>query len=715
MSKGARLRSPRPEQPVQKTVMTPHTKEASYSSLTRSHPRSFASGDGSERSDTADHSGDSSDRSLKHKAVRNSPLPRRRACRPKVRTGCVTCKSRHVKCDEGKPTCEQCARLSLKCGGYPPPKVKKAISRAERLLLPRPKEASLAPARTRSPLAVAIRPAVEPAPAPMPSSANIFDSDNDTWYFALFRDQVIPELSPYHGTRFWHQILHRDSTIHQCIRHCILSIGAYARAILELRQEKPWEKHASHPWRSPSPYCPHFRASLEHNTKALHSLRSHLRLHGADNRLTMAATLLFIVFQNMQGNFHRSGDLIRTGIKIMKNMRSGPKSSRKGLGRHHWNLARHNAGDDESEMATMFARHSISYVFVPFHHAKFAYHLLITDDSDDDDDTDSDGGDGESSKAGVRGDQDIFDDFVAQWPQTISEAQTRWDYLLPVLASFQSKTVWHNLNPSIESDHLATLDEQAGLLSELHSFQSALDSLATATLSANGFMPSDDARKVELLQLQVMMAVVFVSCCTDPTEMSYDGFLQEFETVLSRVEDLTRSAPQNDKPTKIGFTNEAGVLQLLAFIGAKCRVQRVRHRAMALLKEYEWREGNWDGVSLALGLEGIMQLEGQWSSTVATRESVSSAHLLSVPRSGPCGTMRGLSISPTPEVLSTTPMVPPPQSRYTWTNMFWDFDKRHLTFAYSRVMRDELGEFQTAAWKMDESRIINEWSYASSS
>jgi hypothetical protein len=32
--------------------------------------------------------------------------------------GCITCKQRRVKCDEAKPECRQCQRLSLCCGGY---------------------------------------------------------------------------------------------------------------------------------------------------------------------------------------------------------------------------------------------------------------------------------------------------------------------------------------------------------------------------------------------------------------------------------------------------------------------------------------------------------------------------------------------------------------------------------------------------------------------
>ncbi|KAH7176999.1 hypothetical protein EDB81DRAFT_773892 [Dactylonectria macrodidyma] len=34
------------------------------------------------------------------------------------RSGCVTCKGRHLKCDETKPTCEVCASRGVECGGY---------------------------------------------------------------------------------------------------------------------------------------------------------------------------------------------------------------------------------------------------------------------------------------------------------------------------------------------------------------------------------------------------------------------------------------------------------------------------------------------------------------------------------------------------------------------------------------------------------------------
>ncbi|KAK2594962.1 hypothetical protein QQS21_007320 [Conoideocrella luteorostrata] len=40
----------------------------------------------------------------------------------KVRTGCLTCKKRKVKCDETKPCCQRCVKTGRVCDGYAPPK-----------------------------------------------------------------------------------------------------------------------------------------------------------------------------------------------------------------------------------------------------------------------------------------------------------------------------------------------------------------------------------------------------------------------------------------------------------------------------------------------------------------------------------------------------------------------------------------------------------------
>ncbi|KAI2614677.1 uncharacterized protein GGS25DRAFT_527696 [Hypoxylon fragiforme] len=45
-----------------------------------------------------------------------------RVSAPKTRTGCITCKRRHIKCDEAKPHCSNCLKARRHCEGYPEPR-----------------------------------------------------------------------------------------------------------------------------------------------------------------------------------------------------------------------------------------------------------------------------------------------------------------------------------------------------------------------------------------------------------------------------------------------------------------------------------------------------------------------------------------------------------------------------------------------------------------
>ncbi|KAF2155708.1 hypothetical protein K461DRAFT_251761 [Myriangium duriaei CBS 260.36] len=54
----------------------------------------------------------------KPKAVPNAQNAVEKPKMSKSRTGCVTCKLKRLKCDETKPTCQQCQRRKVECGGY---------------------------------------------------------------------------------------------------------------------------------------------------------------------------------------------------------------------------------------------------------------------------------------------------------------------------------------------------------------------------------------------------------------------------------------------------------------------------------------------------------------------------------------------------------------------------------------------------------------------
>ncbi|KAJ6780674.1 hypothetical protein PWT90_01334 [Aphanocladium album] len=49
----------------------------------------------------------------------DSALPRQKRWAPRVRTGCLTCRKRRVKCDETKPVCMRCVKVGRECINLP--------------------------------------------------------------------------------------------------------------------------------------------------------------------------------------------------------------------------------------------------------------------------------------------------------------------------------------------------------------------------------------------------------------------------------------------------------------------------------------------------------------------------------------------------------------------------------------------------------------------
>ncbi|KAI1477562.1 hypothetical protein F4774DRAFT_192797 [Daldinia eschscholtzii] len=504
---------------------------------------------------------------------------RKRASKPKVRTGCISCKRRHVKCDEGKPSCAECERLGLMCEGYAPPKVKTASCRPERLLLPKPKLASVQPSKI-----AALSQSVDyRSPTPQMPTFGFELSEDDKWYFSLFRDQISHELSPYFRSTFWSHTSLRDSMVNRCIHHSILSIGAYGRALMDLREGYAANGKSCRTWWPPSVMNRHHQAALVHHAKALSHLRSNIRSYGIDGRLTMAATLLFIVFENMQGNYLSSGNLIRSGIKVLRNIRGADYS--KSILRRQWYRCLSTPRDEVDEMTLMFARHSVATACIPFSHGKFAYHILLTEDEDEDGDTGLDG------------------PFTFSPPQTLEQTRQIWDHLIVQISSFTSKIAWHNSNPDYDFDEPAAFREQAMYLAQLNDLGVALDSLLFSTVDTR------DRQGLELLRLQHTIAYVGASCCFDSTEMMYDQYIPQFEDVVQRCKRFTDFP--SEVSTKVGFINEIGRLPLLAFVGMKCRKASVRQEAVNLLTRCDWRESTWDSENVANVVTGIMKLEGQ--------------------------------------------------------------------------------------------------------
>ncbi|KAK1976525.1 hypothetical protein LZ30DRAFT_666700 [Colletotrichum cereale] len=117
----------------------------------------------------------------------------------KVRTGCLTCKVRKIKCDEARPFCNRCTVTGRKCDGYP-------------------HVADMSDVSSSSPASSIV--SFQPSRA----SPGI-DSPNDSRALQYFSEAVGPLLSGAVDPYFWTHTVMQFSTIEPAVTHSILAIS----------------------------------------------------------------------------------------------------------------------------------------------------------------------------------------------------------------------------------------------------------------------------------------------------------------------------------------------------------------------------------------------------------------------------------------------------------------------------------------------------------
>ncbi|KAK8063459.1 hypothetical protein PG996_008111 [Apiospora saccharicola] len=612
---------PKPREDVESRSATERSPGSSRGSLVpkSNSPQSGSPSNHSDGSSSPERSEASSTHQVSQK--RTGRVKKKRASKPKVKTGC---KKRHVKCDEGKPGCVKCESVGLVCEGYALPKALKQTVPPSRQLLPRVTQAGLA-----SKAAALLRSTADIQPKlPMQVGLGFDASGDDGWYMTLFRERVANDLSPGKGSNFWIRSSFRDSMTMKAIRHSILGIGAYSRALIDLKTDYPWIKTADRPWWPRSIQNRHHRAALDHHIKAISYLQQDIRSNNVDDRMAMAANLLLIVFENMRGT--------TMGSHVFK--WKPPEA-----------FEPNETYEELDEMAHIFSRHSIATVNVPFPHGKSAYHLLLNDGSPTSDD-----------------EENLPVSFLIEdtTPHSCLEARAIWDRILHSLAGFYTKALWINIHQEfcVDKDGLAW--EQVLYLARLQEFGLGLSTLVATERNVNMAGP------LTFLTIHHLVATIFTSCCLDPSETAYDSFASEFDILLSHI----RSYIEISSPFKVGFTNEVGILPLLAFVAAKCRVLHLRLAAIELLMDRGWREGPWDGVSLARAMIGLMNIEGQQCS--------------------PPGQDAGHSDQPY-DSFADAARLPSADTRYAWTNMFWDYEAQEMTMEYTKLLPNIDGGLDT--------------------
>ncbi|KAI1610970.1 hypothetical protein EDD36DRAFT_308724 [Exophiala viscosa] len=178
----------------------------------------------------------------------------------KVRTGCLTCKIRKVKCDEAEPCCKRCTSTGRKCDGYPQTRLDLSLHE--------------------------------------PIHLNMTDSSGDeVRALAFFRQMAGPALSGHSESYFWTNVVMQLSHHKPAVRHAVLAVSS----LYEQFQEVSKSTNVA----STNLFA------LRHYNAAIKELRL-----ARDETVVLVVCALFICVESLQGNHQSAIEHCRSGILV---------------------------------------------------------------------------------------------------------------------------------------------------------------------------------------------------------------------------------------------------------------------------------------------------------------------------------------------------------------------------------------------------------------
>ncbi|KAI0970220.1 hypothetical protein F4678DRAFT_462447 [Xylaria arbuscula] len=197
---------------------------------------------------------------------------RQRAYRPKTQSGCLTCKIRRVKCDEGVPACLRCTSTGRTCDGYP---------------------------QANTPTA--------PVPIFKGPSVEVQGCPRSKRSFSFFVKRTCSQLAGFFGSEFWERLVLQAAYHEPAVRHAVVAIGSRHELRHELGMQQTTKLDGVGVF-----------ALGQYNLaiKYLLGPPSGKGQRGVDIYLILS--ILFACFENMQGNHALAIAHIQSGVKLLR-------------------------------------------------------------------------------------------------------------------------------------------------------------------------------------------------------------------------------------------------------------------------------------------------------------------------------------------------------------------------------------------------------------
>ncbi|OBT68974.1 hypothetical protein VE03_01433 [Pseudogymnoascus sp. 23342-1-I1] len=474
-----------------------------------------------------------------------------RARKPKVKSGCKTCKLRGVKCDEAKPVCRRCISTGRICDGYGIwGGGGNAYGSVSRITNPS------RPPRPTSLIATSCMPPSPTSTRTLPPLRGAI-TQHEQRAFEYFAHRTSHKLPGIFDSPFWSSLVFQASTRDPAVLHALIALGAVdlGKATRELacaaERVKGYE-----------------RVALVQYNKAIASLGVHFKSRDRDaTRVALITCMLFICIELLRERFKTANTHLSNGLKLLSEIRWGEGEEAKRGNELLINTELESVDDYLVEAFTRFNIHSslfgqdtiIHYTIAsrPSHAAHAIPHTFTT----------------------------------------FRIARLYLDALINAIYNLAHQTASLPPTPPLLKHFTHTQSTlRSSLATWLQTFQTSLPTLtARQPLIAPFVAPF-------LRTYHTMSTIILATSLHPRDELIYDAHTAAFESMIRLIRGvwetiLSYHAPLGDQmPDPPGFTADMGFIPLLFFVVLKCRFGRIRGEALELLGGAPHREGLWDGV-----------------------------------------------------------------------------------------------------------------------
>ncbi|KAH8693939.1 hypothetical protein BGW36DRAFT_212922 [Talaromyces proteolyticus] len=221
-----------------------------------------------------------------------SDKPRQKRFTRRSRTGCRTCRARHVKCDETPGACQNCTSAGWKCEGYDANRIKRPTQETNRRI------DIMIPSLTLQQLH---------------ASALVGKNADESRAVSFFQLSTVPKMAWVFDSSLWSKLVLPMSHAEPAVIHAVIAVSTLhedleVRGTPLSREDLGNNRH---------------RFALEQYGRALSALNRRQSIQDSELRgVLLTCCLLFVLFELLRGRYDPAFLHLQNGLSIVHGSRS---------------------------------------------------------------------------------------------------------------------------------------------------------------------------------------------------------------------------------------------------------------------------------------------------------------------------------------------------------------------------------------------------------